>query len=189
MKNHVLKLPDSLKKRSGKGFLSPSILIKEIDIFSGQNILEIGRPIGFFAPAILEALSGDGKLFVGAPARESFEKMHHLFSHYNNLEQILLSEILVGKLEDNSIDTVIFTNLFSNTKYIHNFCESLGQIVKPNSELIVFDWDPKHPSVGVDPESKHYKHELVNLLGKYGLSLSRELNVPGYHFGLVFRFG
>lgn len=189
MKNHLLKLPESIKKRTNKGFLSPSILIKEIDISSGQIVLEIGRPVGFFAPAILEVLSGTGKLIIGGPNTESFEKLYHLLNQYSNFEQILLSEIINSKLKNSSVDTVIFTNLFSNTSYIQHFCSSLPQFMKPGGELVVFDWDPEHPDVGSNPDSRYQKHQVAKLLENYGLSFSRELDIPGYHFGLVFRFG
>jgi SAM-dependent methyltransferase len=189
MNNRTLKLPERIKQRTGRGFLSPTILVDETDITSGQTVLELGRPVGFFAPIILQILSGNGRLYVGGSNTESFEKLNHLNQQYTNFEQILLSEILQDKLEDGSVDTVIFTNLFSNTKYIHHFCSSLSKFMKPGGELIVFDWDPRHPQVGADLRNRHNQEQIIGLLSQYGLSLSRRLNAVGYHFGLVFRFG
>lgn len=189
MNNRVLKLPKSVSRAAGKGFLSPTILADEVDITSGQVVLELGRPIGFFAPIILQILSGEGKLYVAGPNSDSFGKLHHLRQQYSNFEQILLSEILQNKLENGSVDTVIFTNLFSSTNYIHHFCSGLEQFMKPGGQLIVFDWDPGHPQVSVGPQNRYDEKQVVDLLSKYGLSLSRKLNAVGYHFGLVFRFG
>ncbi|MDP4038708.1 MAG: hypothetical protein Q8P54_01950 [bacterium] len=185
----IQKLPQSIKQRLSKGFLSPSVLIQEIDIRPGQIVLEIGRPIGFFASAVLAQLKNEGTFYVAGPNHESFEKLHHLKNQHANFEQILLSDILSGKLSENSVDTVVFTNLLSNTAYAHKFCLAVNQLIKPEGRLIVFDWDTAHHHIGPDMKDRYSKQKAIDLVTKCGLIFERQLACPGYHYGLVFKFG
>ena len=181
-------LPKKVLDRFSKHFLSPSGLFEGLDVREGQSILEIGQPIGFFTPAALGKVGDGGNVYVAGPDNESLEKLGHL-AHHKNLHTILLSDVLTGKsIPNHSLDLVILTNLLSNSVHPADFCLSLWQYLKPDSQVVLIDWDTADSHVGPRPTHRVSREEAIKLFGQCGLDFSRVLKTPGYHYGLVFSF-
>ena len=57
-------LPKGIRHRISSHFLDPSTVVGDLDIRTGNKVLEIGLPIGFFAPALLNRVGPDGMVYV-----------------------------------------------------------------------------------------------------------------------------
>lgn len=183
-------LPKKVLDRISKGFMSPSVFLDQLDIGLGDRVLEMGLPIGFFAPASLAKVGENGEAYVSGPTHESLERIGHLATKHKNLKTTLLADVLMGKAAPpHSIDWVILTNLLSNSYHPDQFCLSIGQYLKPDSRIVLIDWDATDPNVGPINEQRVSKEQAIKLLSGCGMNFLRVLQAPGYHYGLVFGFG
>lgn len=182
-------LPHRILKRVSQHFSSPSELLTSIDLREGQKVLELGSPVGFFAPAALQKVGPNGHVYVAGPNHESLEKLHHL-AHQPNLHLVLLSDVLTGQsVPAGQMDTIILTNLLSKSYHPDNFCLSLGQYMHAASEIILIDWDARPTSESSSLQERRVSREqAIRLLTDCGFDFVRVLQTPGYHYGLVFSF-
>ena len=181
-------LPKGVRHKMSSYFMNPSSVVEDIDIRAGNKVLEIGMPIGFFAPALLNKVGTDGMVYVAGPNHESFEKLGHL-AERKNLSFKLLADLLTGgSIPEGEIDTVVLTNLLSNTLKPDSFCLAIGQYLKPDSEIVLIDWDNKIKSVGPSMERRVTKEDALRLMHSCGMQFKRILKLPGYHYGMVFSF-
>ncbi len=181
-------LPKKFRSQFAHHFLNPTTVLEDLDIRPGQQVLEIGMPIGFFAPALLKKVTHQGLVFVAGPNQQSFEKLNHLSTN-KNLSFKLLADILTGEaFQPGQIDTVILTNLLSNTVKPDTFCMAIGQYLKPDSEIVLIDWDSKDKAVGPTMERRVTQEDALRLMHRCGMNFKRMLHLSGYHYGLVFSF-
>lgn len=179
--------PKKLRSKITRHFFSPSKVVDDLDIRQGDKILEIGMPVGFFAPALLNKVGIEGTVYAAGPNRESFEKLSHL-AEKKNLQHVLLADILTGDaLSHGEINMVILTNLLSNTIKPDSFCLSIGQYLKPDSEIVLIDWNTEE-KVGPSMERRVTKEQALKLMHSCGMRFKRILKLPGYHYGMVFSF-
>ncbi len=180
-------LPKRLRNKVVSRFFSPSKVVEDLDIRSGDRVLEIGLPVGFFAPALLNKTGTEGAVFVAGPNTDSFGKLSHI-SARKDLRFCLLADLISGEaVEPASIDTVVLTNLLSSTAKPDTFCLSIGQYLKPQSQIVLIDWE-SNEKVGPAMERRVTKEEALKLMHSCGMRFSRLLNLPGYHYGMVFEF-
>ena len=181
-------LPKYFRHKLSGNFMNPSSVVDGIDIKPGDKVLEIGNPIGFFAPALLNKVEYEGRVYVAGPNRESFGKFSHL-SEKKNLRFVLLADLLAGDgIKPGDIDIIFLTNLLSSTMKPDSFCLSIGQYLKPDSEVVLIDWDIKDKQVGPAIEQRVTKEEALKLMHSCGMKFKRVLDLPGYHYGIVFSF-
>ena len=181
-------LPKILRHKMSGNFINPTAIIDGIDIKSGDRVLEIGNPLGFFAPALLNRVGYEGRVYVAGPNRDSFGKLSHL-SDKKGLRSVLLADLLTGDaLNPGAIDVIILTNLLSSTARPDSFCLSIGQYLKVDSEVVLIDWDIKDKKVGPPMEQRVTKEDALKLMHKCGMKFKRVLDLPGYHYGIVFSF-
>lgn len=181
-------LPKKFRTKFAHPFLNPQEVLDDLDIRVGNKVLEIGLPIGYFAGALLKKVGDAGMVYVAGPNHESFEKLDHLATH-KNLAFKLLADLLTGSaMNEGEVDTVILTNLLSNTMKPDTFCMAIGQYLKADSEIVLIDWDNQIKNVGPAMERRVTKEEALRLMHRCGMSFKRVLQLPGYHYGMVFSF-
>lgn len=181
-------LPKGIRHKLANHFLSPSVVVDDLDIREGNKVLEIGWPVGFFAPALLNKVGEGGMVYVAGPNHESFEKLGHL-AERKDLSFKLLADLLTGgSIPEGEVDVVVLTNLLSNTLKPDAFCLALGQYLKPDSEIVLIDWDNKIKNVGPTMERRVTKEDALRLMHTCGMQFKRVLQLPGYHYGMVFSF-
>lgn len=179
--------PKKLRSKIKNRFLNPSKIVEGLDIREGNKVLEIGMPLGFFAPALLNKVGLEGAVYVAGPNHDSFGKLQHL-SERKNLNFTLLADLLTGDaLNPGEIDLVVLTNLLSSTAKPDSFCMAIGQYLKADSEIILIDWDTKS-SVGPLKERRVTKEQALKLMHSCGMRFKRILKLSGYHYGIVFGF-
>lgn len=180
--------PKGLRHKIVSYFLNPSRVVEDIDIRAGDHVLEIGNPVGFFAPSLLNKVGEEGRVYVAGPNEDSFGKLSHL-AEKKELKFVLLKDLLTGDgINPGDIGTVVLTNLLSSSAKPDSFCLSIGQFLRPDSEVVLIDWDNKFTEVGPSMSQRVTKEEALKLMHKCGMRFKRILDLPGYHYGLVFSF-
>lgn len=179
-------LPNKILARLNHYHISPIVMLEELDIRPNDRVLEVGLPIGFFAPAALKKVGPGGSVCVVGPTTEMLSKLDRL-RHNAHLHVTLLADVLSGKaLPEGSIDIVLLTNILSKSIHPDTLCVALGKYLKADSEVVLIDWDTKNSQVGPLLEQRASQEEAVKMLQSCGLIFKRVLTTPGYHYGLVF---
>jgi len=179
-------LPNKILTRLNHYHISPMVMLEELDIRPNDKLLEVGLPIGFFAPAALKKVGPGGSVYVAGPSHEMLSILNHLRQNAS-LHVTLLSELMLGKsLPANSVDTIILTNILSKSVQPEELCIALTKYMKVESEIVLVDWDTKNSRVGPILEQRASREEAIKCLTNCGLVFKRLLNTPGYHYGLVF---
>ena len=180
------RLPHQILSQLSRSFARPEQILDELDIRKGDTLLEIGMPIGYFSKALCNRVGPSGTIYVAGPNSESLEHVSSSHEH-DHVKPVLLSDVLLGKsIDEGSVDMVILTNLLSNSYHPDAFCISIGQYLKPESEVVLIDWDTQMEKVGPLRERRMSKEQAIQLLAQCGLSFKRLLHITGYHYGLVF---
>ena len=179
-------LPKKILKRLSSYHISPMMMLDELDLRAGDHVLEIGLPVGFFAPAILEKVTKKGLVYVTAPNQEMLSILRHL-SHHSNFRTAIIDQLINGKvIMESSLDVVIFTNILSKSVSPDSLAKSISKYLKPESQIVLIDWDTKSQKVGPEMGQRASREEAIRLFKGAGFVFQRILTTPGYHYGLVF---
>ena len=180
------KLPKHINARVNGHLLSPSEVLQELGISEGDTLLELGNPVGFFAPAAVTLVGTPGRVLVAGPNEDSFDRIGHLVEQ-RMVEPILLADVLLGRAFDHhSVDLVLLTNLLSSSLHPNQFCLSLGGYLKSDARIVLIDWEV-NTGVGPEHERKVSREDAIRMLSSCGWKFESTLHTPGYHYGLVFR--
>lgn len=180
------KLPRHISARVTKHLLSPSVVLQELGVSEGDTLLELGNPVGFFAPAAVSLVGSPGRVIVAGPNEDSFDRIGHLVEQ-RMIEPVLLADVLLGRAFDHhSVDLVLLTNLLSSSLHPNQFCLSLGGYLKFDARIVLMDWEV-HTGVGPEHERKVSREDAIRMLTGCGWKFESTLRMPGYHYGLVFR--
>lgn len=180
------KLPTRVRSRMSHHLISPRAVLDELDVQEGDTVLELGNPTGFFAQTSLQSVGEPGRVIVAGPNQASFDRIAHL-ARYRQLETVLLADVLLGRaFEYHSVDWVILTNLLSSSMHPDHFCLSIGNYLKKTGQVVLLDWDTALVP-GPDSARRVSREDAVRLLAGCGMTFTRTLKTPGYHYGLVFK--
>lgn len=179
-------LPKRILSRSAKSIVNPYRVMGQLNIEEGSTVLEMGSPVGYFATALIRQVGGNGHVIVAGPNEESLEKLATECANYPTMSVTTLAKVLShDAAASQSVDVAILTNLFSSSSNPDTFCMGLNHYLKSDGRVIVIDWDPE-TNAGPDKTLRTSKEDAVKVLLGCGLKFERALQIPGYHYGLVF---
>jgi hypothetical protein len=168
--------------------ISPAILVHDLGISVGDTVLELGSPLGLFAPAVVKAVGKPGKVIVAGASEEALERISHL-KRYSQHETVLLADVLLGRaISRQSVDWILLTNLLSSSLNPDHFCISVSQYAKPDARVVLVDWRASDRSgAGPISDRRVSQEKAIHLLQSCGMKFERALATPGYQYALVFK--
>ncbi|MCX7778915.1 MAG: class I SAM-dependent methyltransferase [Patescibacteria group bacterium] len=89
------------------------------------------------------------------------------------------------KLAEESVDFVIITNLFFQTKKHDIILKEAHRILRKNGKIFLADWGKTASPLGPPVELRVKPEEVKNLALSLGFALEKEFAAGPYHFGLV----
>jgi len=90
------------------------------------------------------------------------------------------------KIKDESIDFVIITNLFFQTKKHEIILKEASRVLKKEGKAFIVDWGRTASLLGPPIEMRVSVEKIKKLAEELGFSLEKEFEAGPYHFGLVF---
>lgn len=182
------KLPRRVRTRLSHHLISPAVLVHDLAVGIGDTVLELGSPLGLFAPAAIKAVGKPGKVIVAGASDEALGRISHL-KRFSQLETVLLADVLLGRaISRQSVDWILLTNLLSSSLNPDHFCISVSQYAKPNARVVLVDWRARD-GAGAGPLSgrRVSQEKAIHLLQSCGMKFERALATPGYQYALVFK--
>jgi len=153
-----------------EGLLNDEKILANLDISSGQTILDAGCGNGYMAKKFSELVGNTGKIYALDPDNQ-------LIANLKKEVEMTIIEAFVGditkptRLEAASIDLVYISTVFHifSKSQIEGFVTEIKRILKPNARLAVVNIKKEYTAFGPPVEMRSSPEELrqkVSLLPK-----------------------
>ncbi len=168
------------------GFLSPEKILKDIKLKKDMVAADFGCGSGSWVLPLAKILE-DGKVFALDALEEPLSALAGKAKSENlsNIEPILSDVEKDIKLEQESCDLVLMTNLLFQIKDRSGVMEKAKAVLKPGGNILIVDWK-KDLVVGSSPE-KVSAAEVKEIAQNLKLKLEQEFEAGAHHYALVFQ--
>ncbi|MBU3969085.1 class I SAM-dependent methyltransferase [Patescibacteria group bacterium] len=170
-------------------FLDPQNNIKQFDLSAGMKVADIGAGSGFNSFAAAEEVGMAGVVYVIDIQKDLLSKIKNE-SKERNLRNI---EIIWGdaekengtRLENESVDAAIVSNLFFQVENKGNFLKEVFRILKPKGKLLFIEWSGPFGGIGPSKESFVPEEKAKKFLEEGGFLIEKKIFVGEYHYGFI----
>jgi ubiquinone/menaquinone biosynthesis C-methylase UbiE len=162
-------------------FVSPKQVLKELKLRKDMVAADFGCGSGSWTLALAEKTE-DGKVYAIDVLEEPLSALASKAKAKGlaNIETILADVEKSSKLENESCDLVLMTDLLFQTENNKSVLEE----GKRRGNILVVDW--KRDAVLGPKEGHILPEEIKKNAGDLGLKLKKEFEAGAYHFALIF---
>ena len=149
------------KGRSSERHLNRDIVLKELNIRSGQTILDAGCGSGYMSKEFSKILNNTGKVFALDPDKAAIEMLKKE-TKGTNIEPIIGDITKETKIEDSSVDLIYLSTVFHGFSEgeIDGFQKEVKRILKPNAVLAIVEFKKVETPFGPPLEIRYSPEEL-----------------------------
>ena len=168
-----------------EGFLNPEQILNQLEIESDIIVADFGCGSGGWVLPLAQKIE-DGMVYAVDILQEPIDALKAKASSLSlsNIKTILSNVEKDVKIQDESCDLVLMTNLLFETEDKSAVMEQGKRILKPGGKILIVDWKKKNSVV---PEKDTISAEEVKkLANKITLKLEKEIDAGVYHYALVF---
>ena len=149
------------KGRSSERHLNRDIVLKELNIRSGQTILDAGCGSGYMSKEFSKILNNTGKVFALDPDKAAIEMLKKE-TKGTNIEPIIGDITKETKIEDSSVDLIYLSTVFHgfSEREIEGFQKEVKRLLKPNAVLAIVEFKKVETPFGPPLEIRYSPEEL-----------------------------
>jgi ubiquinone/menaquinone biosynthesis C-methylase UbiE len=168
-----------------KSFLSPEQILNQLEIESDDVAADFGCGSGSWILPLAQKVE-DGMVFAVDILEEPLDALRAKADSQaiSNVKIILSNVEKDVKIQDESCDLVLMTNLLFETEDKQAVMEQGKKVLKPGGKILVVDWK-KQNSV-VEEKDTISAEEVKKIAGNIGLKLEKEIDAGIYHYALIF---
>lgn len=175
----------------GAELMNAEEVLKKAGVEEGMKVADFGCGArAYFSLQAAKLVGKNGTVYAIDILKTALRSTEDLAKFYNlkNIKTVWADLEVPGstKIKDESIDFIIITNLFFQTKAHETILKEAFRILKKEGKVFVADWEriasPFGPPVRLRPKPEKIK----KLAEEIGLVLEKEFRAGPYHFGLVF---
>lgn len=173
----------------GAKFIDPVKLSNELEFNPGMKIADFGCGTGYFVFPLAKKVGEEGVVYALDVLKEKLETVESQ-AKLQGLTNIVTSRVNLekeggSKLENESVDWVVLVNmLFQNSNKDIIIAEA-KRVLKKGGKMLVIEWGEHDSSIGPDGKLKISKEALAEIVQKNDLTVSQDLPVGDFHYGLV----
>ncbi|MGW8325956.1 MAG: class I SAM-dependent methyltransferase [Desulfobacterales bacterium] len=172
------------KGRSSERHLNRDIVLKELNIRSGQTILDAGCGSGYMSKEFSKILNNTGKVFALDPDKAAIEKLKKE-TKGTNIEPIIGDITKETKIEDSSVDLIYLSTVFHGFSEgeIDGFQKEVKRLLKPNAVLAIVEFKKVETPFGPPLEIRYSPEELkktITLTPKFFVEVGEYFYVMGF---------
>ncbi len=170
-------------------FTSPEKVLEQLEIRPGNIIADFGCGTGYFTFPLAEKVKDEGKVYaldILADKLEAIESQAKV-SGINNVEvkRVNLEKVGGSGLEDESIDWVFLVNMLFQNPDKGTVLAEAKRVLKPGAKIVVVEWKKEETSLGPKADTRISKEEIEELAKNNQFSITNDLNVDDFHYGIV----
>lgn len=149
------------KGRSSERHLNRDIVLKELNIRSGQTILDAGCGSGYMSKEFSKILNNTGKVYALDPDKAAIEMLKK-DTKGTNIEPIIGDITKETKIEDSSVDLIYLSTVFHGFSKgeIDGFQKEVKRLLKPNAVLAIVEFKKVETPFGPPLEIRYSPEEL-----------------------------
>ena len=172
-------------------FSDPIKNVEQCGIQPGMDIADLGSGSGHYSMAIAKALASTGRVYAIDINKDLLTKLNN-----NSVKENLFNiEVIWGdidnlngtKLRDYSVDMVFACNILFQIENKAEFIKEIKRILKPGGGAVIVDWEDSFGGLGPKKENIVTKEFVLDIFGKSGFHLDREINAGSHHYGFIFK--
>ena len=171
-------------------FSNPKNNIKHLGLKRDMKVADFGAGSGHYTMLASEIVGDEGRVYAIDIQNELLRKIKNLsVSEQRYNIDILNGDIeKVGgaKLGDNTIDAVIFTNIFFQIEKKHNVITEIKRVLKLRGKTMVIDWADSFKGIGPAAEDIVTESEAEKLFIENGFEFVERFDAGEHHYGLIF---
>jgi ubiquinone/menaquinone biosynthesis C-methylase UbiE len=175
------------KGNSTEQFLNKEVILKELNILSGQTILDAGCGTGYMTKEFSRLVKNTGRVYALDRAKEAIEILEKETKGTNILpiEADITKKI---EIENSSIDLIYLSTVFHifSNEQIENFQNEAKRLLKPNGKLAIIEINKKETPFGPPQNMRVSPEEIRQLIKMNPLSL---VKVGEYFYMQIFENG
>jgi ubiquinone/menaquinone biosynthesis C-methylase UbiE len=168
-----------------KNFLNPEQILNQLEIESDIVACDFGCGSGGWVLPLAQKAE-DGMVYavdiLGEPLEVLSAKADSL--SLSNIKTILSNVEKDVKIQDESCDLVLMTNLLFETEDKKAVMEQGKRVLKPGGKILIVDWKKKNSVVPV--ANTISADDIKKFAEEIGLKLEKEIDAGIYQYGLVF---
>lgn len=168
------------------GFANPEKVLKELKLKDDMIAADFGCGAGSWTTPLAKIVE-DGKVLAVDVLEESLSALQGKAKAENieNIEFILADLEKDSKIESDSCDLVLMTDLLFQVEDLDSVLEHGEKALKKGGKILIVDWKK---DVALGPkEGRILPEEIKQACQKLGLNLIKELDAGIYHFALIFQ--
>ena len=149
------------KGKSSEKLLNKDIILKELNILSGQTILDAGCGNGYMSKDFSKLLNNTGKVYALDPDKVAIEKLKEE-TKGTNIEPIEGDITRRTQIEGSSLDLIYLSTVFHgfSEDQIDGFQKEAKRLLKPNAKLAIVEIKKENTPFGPPLEIRFSPDEL-----------------------------
>lgn len=181
----------SSKISGGAELVDAEAVLKRAGLEQDMKVADFGCGArAYFTLQAAKLVGRDGLVYAIDILKSALKSVQDLARFYNlkNIQVIWADLEVPGstKIENESLDFVIITNLFFQTKKHREIWQEAARVLKGGAKVFVADWGRTASPIGPPLKIRADAGEIKRVAQENGFSLIDEFPAGPYHFGLVF---
>lgn len=172
-------------------FVAPQKAVETLDLRPGMKAADFGCGAGFYTIPLARRLGEAGKVWAFDIRTEMLEVVRSKARELglSNVETVRadLETIEATHLKENSVDTVLISNILFQVEDKAALAREAFRILKPGGELMVVEWAEEKNSFGPPVKTRLDRRAAEEFFLKAGFSFRKEFPAGEHHYGLIFR--
>jgi ubiquinone/menaquinone biosynthesis C-methylase UbiE len=168
-----------------KSFLNPEQILNQLEIESDIVAADFGCGSGSWILPLAQKAE-NGIIFAVDILEEPLDALRARIDSQaiSNVKTILSNVEKDVKIQNESCDLVLMTNLLFETEDKQAVMEQGKKVLKPGGKILVVDW--KKQNLIVPEKDTISAEDVKKIASELGLKLEKEIEAGAYHYALVF---